>query len=63
MSLSCDFGDLTLGVAQSSQEILSASDAVFKRKARKNVAAAFECSQSSCRISNRETSLAAALDF
>lgn len=75
-SLSYDFGNLTLGVAQSSQDIRPFADAVFEGKAqavflswqaRENATVDFEYSQSDYRIGSgddtRKASLSIALDF
>jgi hypothetical protein len=76
LSLSYDFGNLTLGVATSSQEVLPGADAVFegsaqavfaKWQARENVSVDFEYSQSDYRVGSgfdtRKASLAIALEF
>lgn len=74
LSLSYDFGDVTLGVAHSSQD--RSGDGVFEGKARavfaswqarENIAVDFEYSQSDYRISSgddvRKASVAVALEF
>jgi hypothetical protein len=76
LSLSYDFGDLTLGVARSSQKVPTAAETVFvgtakavfaSWQARENVSVDFEYSQSNYQATTgfdtRKASLAVALEF